>query len=151
LPERGVPIAAPGSSDSLARHYPISIKGVVEVGEKLVLLRNGRDEWELPGGKLEEHEGPAECLEREIFEELNLKVRIDSLLDVWVYDILNSVKVFIVTYGTQPLDVNPRIRISNEHSEVGVFGYDEIAGLNMPSGYKNSIALFSKRRNECGS
>jgi 8-oxo-dGTP pyrophosphatase MutT (NUDIX family) len=149
-PEPAVPIAAPGASDLLARHFPISIKGVVEVDGKVVLLKNERDEWELPGGKLEEHEEPADCLEREIFEELNLRVRIDSLLDVWVYNVLNSVKVFIVTYGAHSLDSSAEMRISNEHTEVGLVGYDEIASLNMPMGYKNSIDLFNKSKNKRG-
>src|SRR6185369_13602359 len=30
--------------------WPVSIKGVCLVGGKVVLLKNERDEWELPGG-----------------------------------------------------------------------------------------------------
>jgi ADP-ribose pyrophosphatase YjhB (NUDIX family) len=35
------------------RMFPVSVKGVVVQGGKVLLLRNERDEWELPGGKLE--------------------------------------------------------------------------------------------------
>jgi putative ATPase len=45
-------------SDALAPRFPVSIKGVLEVGGRIVLLRNERDEWELPGGKLEAGEDP---------------------------------------------------------------------------------------------
>ena len=38
-------------------------------GGKVLLLRNERDEWELPGGKLEVGEDPADCVVREITEE----------------------------------------------------------------------------------
>jgi 8-oxo-dGTP diphosphatase len=32
--------------------------------------------WEFPGGKIEKNESPAECLKREIREELNLEIEI---------------------------------------------------------------------------
>jgi hypothetical protein len=48
--------------------FPVSVKGVVLTASGVVLLRNERDEWELPGGKLEPGESPAACLVREIEE-----------------------------------------------------------------------------------
>jgi len=30
--------------------WPVSVKGVILDGDRVVLLRNERDEWELPGG-----------------------------------------------------------------------------------------------------
>jgi 8-oxo-dGTP pyrophosphatase MutT (NUDIX family) len=129
-------------SDLLATRFPISIKGVVEVRGQFVLLRNARDEWELPGGKLEASERPEHCLQREILEELNLRVDVTTLLDVWVYNILGQVDVFIVTFATRPIDGDADIRLSQEHKEAGLFSYDAIATLNMPRGYKESIASY---------
>jgi 8-oxo-dGTP pyrophosphatase MutT (NUDIX family) len=132
--------AAP--SDLFARRFPISIKGVLEVRGQFVLLKNDRDEWELPGGKLEENERPDECLKREILEELNLSVEVTSLLDVWVYNVLGKVDVFIATFATRPLDQAAHMRLSHEHKEVGLFSRAAIAALHMPEGYKASIALY---------
>jgi hypothetical protein len=42
--------------------YPASVKGVVIRDERVLLLRNEREEWELPGGKLELGEDPAKCV-----------------------------------------------------------------------------------------
>lgn len=39
--------------------FPVSVKGVVVRDGRVLLLRNERDEWELPGGKLELGEEPA--------------------------------------------------------------------------------------------
>jgi hypothetical protein len=49
--------------------FPVSVKGVVIRDGRVLLLRNERDEWELPGGKLELGEDPASCVAREITEE----------------------------------------------------------------------------------
>ncbi|MGI9048751.1 MAG: NUDIX domain-containing protein [Rubrobacteraceae bacterium] len=68
-------------------------------GSRVVLLRNERGEWELPGGKLEPDESPEECVAREILEELNLRVEVGPLLNAWLYEVLEGVRVFVVTYG----------------------------------------------------
>ncbi|MGO2147745.1 hypothetical protein [Halomonas sp.] len=45
--------------------YPVSIKGVLLLpANKVVLALNDRDEWELPGGRIEIGEVSSECLER---------------------------------------------------------------------------------------
>lgn len=37
--------------------------------------------WELPGGKIENHESPEDCLKREIFEEMGVRISIVCPLD----------------------------------------------------------------------
>jgi len=129
-------------ADALVTRFPVSIKGVLQVGDRIVLLRNERDEWELPGGKLEAGEDPRECVERELMEELNVRTSATRLLDVWLYDILGQVEVLIVTYAVQPLGADTVLHISDEHRELGLFPRDEIAALHMPEGYKRSIASY---------
>jgi ADP-ribose pyrophosphatase YjhB (NUDIX family) len=51
-------------------NFPVSIKGVLVEAGRVVLLENERDEWELPGGRLEPGEAPETCLVREFGEEL---------------------------------------------------------------------------------
>jgi ADP-ribose pyrophosphatase YjhB (NUDIX family) len=48
------------------RAFPVSVKGVVVRDSRVLLLKNEREEWELPGGKLELGEEPAACVAREI-------------------------------------------------------------------------------------
>ena len=33
--------------------FPVSVKGVLLEGDRVVLLLNERNEWELPGGRLD--------------------------------------------------------------------------------------------------
>ena len=118
--------------------FPVSMKGVVIQGGKVVLLKNERDEWELPGGKLELGERPEECVVREIEEELGLSVKIGPLLDTWVYHIRAGIDVFMVTYGCNP-EPYSEITHSPEHKALGRFNMEEVSALNMPEGYKKSI------------
>ena len=59
---------------------------------KVVLLRNGREEWELPGGRLETGETPQECAEREIMEESNPKVGVGPLLDACAFEVFPALR-----------------------------------------------------------
>ena len=123
--------------------WPVSIKGVVVLSGRVVLLKNDRAEWELPGGRLERGEDPESCLAREIAEELSLEVRVGPLLDCWRYPVLPGKEVLIVTYGCHAL-AKGAPRLSHEHNAVALFEPKEIAALTMPDGYTRSIGLWLK-------
>jgi 8-oxo-dGTP pyrophosphatase MutT (NUDIX family) len=128
--------------------YPVSIKGVVVRDDKVLLLKNERDEWELPGGRIEPGETPEDCVAREITEETQWQVTTGPILDTWMYYINVAEKnVFIVTYGCYP-DGDAEPVLSHEHKEIGLFTESEVRGLNMPDGYKRSIAEWFARLRE---
>lgn len=128
-------------NDNSAYRFPVSVKGVVLIGSQVVLLKNERNEWELPGGKLEPGESPEICVVREIEEELSIKARLGPLVDAWVYNIAAGVDVFIVAYGCL-VEGNPAIVCSSEHKEARLFDLDQIDQLNMPELYRRSIRNF---------
>lgn len=123
--------------------FPVSVKGVVVRDGRVLLLRNERNEWELPGGKLDRGEQPVDCVTREIAEEVGWHVITGPLLDVWQYHIRDGVDVLIVTYGCDiDADTDTAPVISHEHKDVGLFTEAEAAALTMPDGYKKSIATW---------
>ena len=122
--------------------FRVSIKGVLLVDRKAVLVRNDRRGWELPGGGLEVGETPDQTLEREFEEELALKVAAGPIIDSYLFEVLPGRHVFIVTYGC-------RLRgrfvpaLSDEHTEFGLYAPIELARIELPEGYARSIRSWS--------
>ena len=130
--------------------FSISIKGVVFRGSQVILLKNDRNEWELPGGRIELGETPEECVRREIEEELGLQVKVVQILDSWLYHIREGADVFIVTYGCLS-EPGGEIVSSSEHKAAGLFDLEEVPALTMPEGYKRSILDWARLRKIMGS
>ena len=137
--------------------WPVSVKGVaLDARDRVLLLRNERDEWELPGGRLETggpdgavpaDATPESALEREIEEETGWKVHAGPLIDggVWIYEPVPGRRVLIVTYGCFVPHPQPPPVVSHEHSRLGFFSADELPGLDMPDGYRQTIRTWLQR------
>ncbi|MQY35544.1 hypothetical protein SRB17_35220 [Streptomyces sp. RB17] len=134
--------------------WPVSVKGVAfDARDRVLLLRNERDEWELPGGRLEIGTGdaaqppdtdPEAALEREIREETGWEVVTGPLIDggVWIHEPIPGRRVLIVTYGCTVLTPQRRPAVSHEHREAGLFTAQEVPHLTMPDGYRRSVAAW---------
>jgi 8-oxo-dGTP pyrophosphatase MutT (NUDIX family) len=121
----------------------VSVKGVVLHDGAVVLLRNERNEWELPGGRLERGESPEACVAREVEEELGLHVRVGPILDAWVYrEIVPGADVLILTYGCHP-EPFTSVTHSAEHSAAGWFRVRELDAIPLPDGYKRAIRAWA--------
>lgn len=129
--------------DNEAYRFPVSVKGIVVRGDAVVLVRNRRDEWELPGGKLEIGETPERCVAREIEEELQLDVEPAALVDNWVYAIAADTQVLVLTYGCTERTERAAV-LSDEHTRLEWIALADVAGLHMPDGYKTSIARWTR-------
>lgn len=131
--------------------WPVSVKGVaLDSCGRVLLLKNERREWELPGGRLEPADvTPEVAVEREIAEETGWVVKAGPLLDVWIYQPLPETmperRVVIITYGCTALTPDQEPVLSHEHKQIGLFTAEQVPGLNMPDGYKQSIAAWYER------
>jgi len=124
---------------------PTSIKGVLLIDGGVVLVKNPRNEWELPGGRAGPGESPELALAREFEEELSIRVSVGAAIDSYVFEVVPERNVRIVTYGcTLASAFDPRI--SAEHSEYCVCPVDELSGLNLPPGYRHSVERWNSIR-----
>ncbi|MFB7329622.1 NUDIX domain-containing protein [Streptomyces sp. NPDC056190] len=137
--------------------WPVSVKGVaLDAERRVLLLKNERDEWELPGGRLEAGSSggavpadgsPESALEREIQEETGWEVKAGPLIGggVWIYEPIPGRRVLIVTYGCTVLTPERTPVVSHEHKQLGMFAADQVPALNMPEGYKRAVAAWYLR------
>ena len=107
----------------------------------VLLVLNDRDEWELPGGRLEPGESPEQCVQREFQEETGLIVTVDKIIDSWVYPVLPDREVLIVTYRCLDLAELPAVTISDEHQASRWVPLGDCPTYTMPAGYLRSIHM----------
>lgn len=117
---------------------PISVKGVLIHRERVLLLRNDRGEWELPGGRLDDGETPEEALVREIREETGLSATVTSLVDAWVFQVTPREKVLILEYACR-LRGRCGVTISHEHNEHAWLPLGSLGCEPLPRGYLRGI------------
>lgn len=126
---------------------PISVKGIVFDGDQVWLRKNERDEWELPGGKMDEGKQPAETVVRELREELGFQVKVVKAVHAWLYTIRKSADesrgVRVLSYLCRLTSRDGQFEINGEagKAEFKKFSLAEIAALNIPDFYKEAIKL----------
>lgn len=124
---------------------PISVKGIVIEGSGVWLRKNERNEWELPGGKLDPGEQPEQTVVRELFEELGFVVEAEELVSAYVYTIKEtedeSKGVLVLSYRCECISKVGDFELEGEAGVaefqlVPITGLDELA---MPDFYKEAI------------
>jgi ADP-ribose pyrophosphatase YjhB (NUDIX family) len=118
--------------------YPVSVKGVLLVGGRVLLLRNERDEWELPGGRPEPGETWQAALVRELREETGLAVDASASIAEWPYEVLPGRTVWIAAFGCRPLAAATP-RLSEEHRELRLVALAALCELSLHEGYRRAI------------
>lgn len=126
---------------------PISVKGIVYDEGEIWLRKNQRNEWELPGGKIDEEEQPMETVARELKEELGFDVEPVKIIYAWMYKIENSedesLGVLVLSYLCRLKKKSGSFETEGEagKAEFGKFSMDKIEKLNMPDFYKEAIRI----------
>ncbi|MGW3953656.1 NUDIX domain-containing protein [Streptomyces sp. NPDC004752] len=111
---------------------------------RVLLLLNERNEWELPGGRLERGETPEQCVVREIAEESGWQTMAGPLLDVWSHEPEPDRSILTVTYGCPVLTPHTAPAPSDHYRRFGLFSPHELHRVRMDEGYRNSVATWLK-------
>jgi 8-oxo-dGTP pyrophosphatase MutT (NUDIX family) len=130
---------------------PISVKGIVEENGQIWLRHNEWGNWELPGGRLEVDEQPAQTVIREVREELGIETVLGDLIDLYIFqkEFGNNPLIAIATYECMFADRVGELELDGEggKAEFRLFGPAEALALeNLPDVYKIAIQKWHKRR-----
>jgi 8-oxo-dGTP pyrophosphatase MutT (NUDIX family) len=122
---------------------PISVKGVlIDTGRRVLLLLNGRGEWDLPGGRPDAAEDHRAALKREVREETGLEVDVGDALEEYLFEVLPGRFVRIAPFACW-LRRGIHVALSREHLQLRWVPFGElaekIAGHPLPAGYLGAI------------
>lgn len=103
--------------------------GIVQKKDKILLIhRLGK--WDLPKGKLEEGESFLEAAQREVAEECNVKVQVESeLVDTWHHYVLKGKQILKKTAWYQMTcldDMDMKPQIEEDITEIRWFEIDKL-------------------------
>jgi SAM-dependent methyltransferase/8-oxo-dGTP pyrophosphatase MutT (NUDIX family) len=123
---------------------PRSCKAVLVAEGRVLLLRNGRGEWELPGGRPDPGEAPAAAVRREVREEAGLDVSVGQLLAQWRYEVLPGRFVLVAAFACALEHAGEPV-LSAEHDAAGWFNAAELGELALADGYRAVAADWLER------
>ncbi|SEP31429.1 ADP-ribose pyrophosphatase YjhB, NUDIX family [Rhodospirillales bacterium URHD0017] len=121
---------------------PISVKGVLVHQDRVLLLLNERDEWDLPGGRPDPGEDHRTALKREVQEEAGLTVEVGAALSEYLFEVLPGRFVRIVPFVCHLVGASDVV-LSHEHLETRWLPLAELDGRihdhPLPTGYLGAI------------
>lgn len=104
-----------------------------EDNKVLMLKPTYKEYYEIPGGVVEKNESPKACCQREIFEEIGLKLNIEKLL-VLEYQKLEFDDSFMFLFSVEKIKTSDIIKENlpeNEIEDYGFYTTEEIKDLTV--------------------
>lgn len=130
--------------DSISDKFPVSVKSLIFDDNRYLLLKNERDEWDIPGGKIENNHNVIETLVREVKEELNIKIDDHNILLAKKY-LFRKQEIVVIVYNSKITNEDP-IYISFENIDFNFFSFDELNQLKLTPWAKDSINEFKNNK-----
>lgn len=134
----------------MIKEFNVGVKGVIRVDDKCLVLksiRNGKQYWDIPGGRIDDNERIEDTLKRELSEELPTlgKYTVGNILNAFrlSHDLNDGKGLLLLFYkiNAEKFDV----KLSDEHSDFIWVSKDDIADLSsdqnisIDSGYLEAL------------
>ena len=121
---------------------------IIEQGDKILIAKRAPGKhlagyWEFPGDKIESNETPQDCLARELYEELNVRINVGRFVGIseYKYDTkFIKLQAFICQIVSGEM-------ILKDHDKIKWIRLSEIHQFNIAPADKPLIQLYDKARN----
>lgn len=129
--------------------FKVAVKGIIRKDRKiLVVKRSDADDhkpgvWETVGGGIDEKTTPQKALEKEIKEEVNLKVKIGEPFNVFFFKKDTGEYKIGITFVCD--FISGKVKLSHEHSDYKWIRPNEFKKLKSLPSLKKEIANYSKK------
>ena len=134
----------------MKRKYPkrpiVGVGAVIFINESVLLTRRGNDpgkgKWSLPGGAVELGEGLLEALERELWEELSIKIEIGGLVGVFdriIHDRKNQVQYHYVLVDYWGWITKGHPKPASDVSEIQLVSLEKLEEFHIDRELKETI------------
>ena len=124
----------------------INVVAGIVINQNKILIGKRKDEdigggkWEFPGGKIEIGETNSEALERELYEELGISVKIGK--ELMNYEHMFKTTIYNISF-MEIIDYEGEIR-NNAHSEIKWVKFSNLLKYDFISGDDRFIQSFLK-------
>ena len=129
--------------DSISDKFPVSVKSLIFDDKRFLLIKNERDEWDIPGGKIENNHNVIETMVREVKEELNITIDNYNILLAKKY-LFRKQEIIVIVYNSKITNEDP-INLSFENIDYNFFSYNELNHLKLTPWAKDSLDEFKKK------
>ena len=128
----------------------INVVAGIVINQNKILIGKRKDEdigggkWEFPGGKIEIGEANIEALERELYEELGISVKIGK--ELMNYEHMFKTTIYNISF-MEIIDYDGEIR-NNAHSEINWVKFSNMLEYDFISGDDRFIQSFLKSKSK---
>ena len=134
----------------IVKFLRINVVAAIIINKKRILIGKRKDEdigggkWEFPGGKIEIGETNSEALERELYEELGISVKIGK--ELMNYEHMFKTTIYNISF-MEIIDYDGEIR-NNAHSEIKWVKSSNLLEYDFISGDDRFIQSFLKSKSK---
>ncbi len=131
--------------------YPAIKALIVKNGKILILKRSAeedcfKEEWDIPGGRIEFGEIPEVSLKREVKEECGINIDIIKPISIWTF-FKNNKKTQVVGVTMLCKYKSGKVKLSDEHMNFKWINPEEIKNYKTQEGIKKDFSAFIKYEN----
>ena len=125
------------------------VAAIIKNDKKILIGKRRNDDigggkWEFPGGKIEIGETNSEALERELYEELGISVKIGK--ELMNYEHMFKTTIYNISF-MEIIDYDGEIR-NNAHSEINWVKFSNLLEYDFISGDDRFIQSFLKSKSK---